>query len=1553
MRDAAQPATASTTSVRMVRYAFNVEQSEGGKKVLKQVTVIVPELPRDGREREIRRLRPASSVVFLAPHTRRAPGPAGSSAAPAPPPPRRLSLTTLSNVSLLPPPRPIQPFVSLAGAGAQVEQRRRAGVSLRAADAPLQAWAEAEGMERVSAWARDQRARLVRKRDGEDEDECDATWDAAMDPFSASAGPSSAPSALHAPAQLHSTTVLLSSAVALAHSSLQDHIDDYADAHRWIDSFFDKIDGHRAPASHGAPRPGVFELMKTPGRKRTAGANSTNTHLNPPSAVGTGKDPLATLLFPPAGPSPRSPARGDKENAGSSAPQCATPRTPLSPPGGGAAIQKLSPMRLGSPAPSKQAKQRAPAVPAVASPPAPEPVVKAIDFAPAPPPVDDEAAEIHVHDLSNVMEEEEDEEDVVNEASVADGDEKADLSIIGEEEEDEDNSHVSAVTAPSSQPSLVAPASIIPETQITQTTPPSPVAMVAPTPALPLSPQARIVSGASSVAPEADDTEDISVPLNDAPSALRSAGSDALRSSLSTATVRTPGNASSRFATGSYSAAKGGLGSSPPPTVPSTVGPALPSTRTSTGGSGARQINFVGLSRKKSLGLGLGLGRNWAASMGSSAANDSQGSIPSQAQSTQATTAPSSSHNSLLESVQTGATTATGATKRKSLNGPDLAHKAQKVDAAQSAQEQEAEEARKRREALANRIQSMQARQSNLGGRASNVAGPNAFASSIFGAGKPGASSLFHPASAAQASKPLLPTSTILPTATSSANLATTNAGTDAASAAARRPSVMERVKSFEYSTSGAEHLHPPSPSKIPAAFSGPHSPRATSPPPGAMSPRALRVVSPSAPASPRPLTRSATSGLPLATFGTPKLGAAVTRSPPLATSASASAPLSIASVLSPPTAAARAAAPAQEDRIPVALPKSPARSPVHTVESKPVALTRSTTPMGSPPRPATAASPAPVRLAAPPPAPMAAKRAMEVVVLDDEEDELEDEDDDDDDEEEEVLSIRAINASTPASAIVEAQAAAARAKAAAEQAARDLEEQEAERERVALLQKRLPSLPEVQPAADDDADESADEDDDEMAEVGSIVTTATREDLAVKASPSKIVMPGTFGAALAGKAREASSAEASEAEDDDDEDDDEEDRTTMSVVSSATTATLNLSHQPFKPITKTAQLSKQGSKTSLASSVSSTSAFGLNRSVGASGLKKPADTKVKSIQRAAAAAKKEKEETDRKNAVREQKRTALLQKKQDDERKLKAEGLEKKRKEREENATKAKAGAVRSAKQKPAADDEPAKKRKIEPEPKVRPDLKKAGQPTRPVPTAPASQHTSLATSQSRAGAMGPPALNKSSGPSGTLSKSVGPAAAAFSNPLSKSAGASAMVGQSFMSAKIRLPDSSAQAGPSRPLAPTVPKPFSSAMRPPQAVPAPAPKPAEPQEAYQELPDIDSEYSDSDDEAHERKNAELPRWARSPALAQALYDQQQVNPDEIFGPIPKLAIGEFFRNSHSAARLRARTSSAQWDGTDALTQTDLARYQRAMGYKSSAQTTSSTLVDTPKEQPR
>lgn len=96
------------------------------------------------------------------------------------------------------------------------------------------------------------------------------------------------------------------------------------------------------------------------------------------------------------------------------------------------------------------------------------------------------------------------------------------------------------------------------------------------------------------------------------------------------------------------------------------------------------------------------------------------------------------------------------------------------------------------------------------------------------------------------------------------------------------------------------------------------------------------------------------------------------------------------------------------------------------------------------------------------------------------------------------------------------------------------------------------------------------------------------------------------------------------------------------------------------------------------------------------------------------------------------------------------------------------------------------------------------------------------------------------------------------------------------------------------------------------------------------ELPDINSEYSDSDDENRTRFN--LPDWAQSPELREALESQKSVNPDDIFGAIRPLKMEELFKNRTS--RFRARTSSANWAGTDGLTVHEEIEYARRMGYK-------------------
>ncbi|KAI6007423.1 hypothetical protein EDD15DRAFT_2358529 [Pisolithus albus] len=101
------------------------------------------------------------------------------------------------------------------------------------------------------------------------------------------------------------------------------------------------------------------------------------------------------------------------------------------------------------------------------------------------------------------------------------------------------------------------------------------------------------------------------------------------------------------------------------------------------------------------------------------------------------------------------------------------------------------------------------------------------------------------------------------------------------------------------------------------------------------------------------------------------------------------------------------------------------------------------------------------------------------------------------------------------------------------------------------------------------------------------------------------------------------------------------------------------------------------------------------------------------------------------------------------------------------------------------------------------------------------------------------------------------------------------------------------------------------------------------------ELPDINSEYSDSEDEDRVR-TFDPPDWAQSPELRQALQMQSTVNPDDIFGSIRPLRMEEMFRTRQS--RFRARTSSANWSGADRLTIEEIRDYERRMGFRSEAQ---------------
>ncbi len=96
------------------------------------------------------------------------------------------------------------------------------------------------------------------------------------------------------------------------------------------------------------------------------------------------------------------------------------------------------------------------------------------------------------------------------------------------------------------------------------------------------------------------------------------------------------------------------------------------------------------------------------------------------------------------------------------------------------------------------------------------------------------------------------------------------------------------------------------------------------------------------------------------------------------------------------------------------------------------------------------------------------------------------------------------------------------------------------------------------------------------------------------------------------------------------------------------------------------------------------------------------------------------------------------------------------------------------------------------------------------------------------------------------------------------------------------------------------------------------------------ELPDINSEYSDSEDEDRVR-SFDPPHWAQSPELRAQLQSMSTLNPDDIFGAIKPLKMEELFKTRSS--RFRARTSSANWAGVDELTAHEEREYARRMGY--------------------
>lgn len=84
-------------------------------------------------------------------------------------------------------------------------------------------------------------------------------------------------------------------------------------------------------------------------------------------------------------------------------------------------------------------------------------------------------------------------------------------------------------------------------------------------------------------------------------------------------------------------------------------------------------------------------------------------------------------------------------------------------------------------------------------------------------------------------------------------------------------------------------------------------------------------------------------------------------------------------------------------------------------------------------------------------------------------------------------------------------------------------------------------------------------------------------------------------------------------------------------------------------------------------------------------------------------------------------------------------------------------------------------------------------------------------------------------------------------------------------------------------------------------------------------LPEIATDSEDSDGG---EDDFVPPDWANSPALRELLQQQQLTDPMKVFGPIAPLMMEEVFKgNKERLAKFRKRTSSANWNGPDRLTE--------------------------------
>jgi hypothetical protein len=234
------------------------------------------------------------------------------------------------------------------------------------------------------------------------------------------------------------------------------------------------------------------------------------------------------------------------------------------------------------------------------------------------------------------------------------------------------------------------------------------------------------------------------------------------------------------------------------------------------------------------------------------------------------------------------------------------------------------------------------------------------------------------------------------------------------------------------------------------------------------------------------------------------------------------------------------------------------------------------------------------------------------------------------------------------------------------------------------------------------------------------------------------------------------------------------------------------------------------------------------------------------------------------------------------------------------------------------ATAEDPNKKRKVEVEKKVAEGKKPAGSST--LNQSAAAGASTSSTTKSR---IAKPTATAGSGPS-TLKSALKSTQNPFQAPVPPSATKTlkpVASSSSLKSAATKKAKGSISDAPGQALQAQMHARVQAQLKAAQ-------KESEVQSENIELPDIHSEYSDSDDED---RGKDFPEWTQADELMQALKDQETFNPDALFGPIQPLKMGDLFKTGHS--RFRKRTSSANWAGTDGITVEEEIEYARRMGY--------------------